>query len=297
MLFTPRENSYTTAEQGAATAQQTGLDERAEATLMADSAAQIKRGQELEPNPEIRRTPLVGDLLVTADHSDLLSEHWPSAKRGISDSQFIAYSIMSRCAKYRRRFNGKQLAEVQAEFAKYDDPDVFLLNTQVWERCAEIYTAWDEYEGWREMLDRAASNGQPIAQVIKGGRLLSNSDTFEEGIRMIENGLRSGDPYAVGAMSAVLGWSFADPTMSASWFLAACKLGARCEIPVTGCEYGRCKFTQTGEEALRQELGDTGYYIADRQSEKIIEAITSQRVDRLDVASDFQGSRFDGVQR
>jgi hypothetical protein len=236
------------------------------------------------------RKASVWDQLRDGDFWNLMSEHWPRANDGVPDSQLIVHSIMSSCVKYRKRFEGKHLAEVQAEFSSFDDPNLFILNAQVWDRCGKLYESWARFDGWKGMREAAAYNGQPVAMVWKGGTLVSNPETFREGIRWLESAIASGDGSAVAMMSEVYSRAYVDRNLEAAWVLAACKLGVNCSLPAESCGefFTACGIQEPIRDAIVRELGDGGYYIADQQSARIYEAIASGNVESLNIAADLR---------
>lgn len=241
-------------------------------------------------SPELMQEPSPFELLRDGDFSDLISEHWPMAKKGAADSQLIVHAIMSYCVKYRKRFEGKHLAEVQGEFASFNDPDLFVLNAQVWGRCEKIYESWDRFHGWKGMLEAAANNRQPVAMVWKGGTLISNPETFDDGIHWLESALASGDPSAVVMMGNVYSLAHVDRSLEAAWALAACKLGFDCVFPAAACgEYfTACGIVEPVRDVIVRELGDAGYYMAQQHAERIYEAIASGNIESLNIATDLR---------
>lgn len=269
--------------------------------LPVDTSAESDQAllREATRDPLVRAQSPVRDLPVWKLLRDgnawqLMSEHWPKAKRGVADSQYIVHSTMQSCVGYHKRFEGKHLSEVQAEFSSHDDPKLFRLNAKIWKRCGRIYELWDRFEGWRAMLGAAASNGQPVAMVLKGGDLASDAETFEKGVRLIKTALLTRDAFAVASMSGVLtrsniyGRSDVDRTTRDAWVLAACKLGLDCSVPVEGCEIVPCGIRESAREVLTRELGDGDYYIVNQKAERIYEAIASGDIDSLDIAADLR---------
>lgn len=239
-----------------------------------------------EPEPE---TSGKWSQLRDGDFWNLISEHWPRAKAGTPESQLIVHEIMSFCVKYRRRFEGKHLDEVQAEFSRFNDPDLFVLNATVWDRCGKVYELWDQFNGWKEMREAAAYGGQPVAMVWKGGALVSDPETFDEGIRWLESALSSGDPAAVVMMTSVYTQAQVDENLAAAWALAACKLGFDCFFAAQACgEYFiECGIQEHVQDVIVRELGDAGYYAVNQQAERIYDSISSGNVEDLDIADDL----------
>ena len=217
-------------------------------------------------------------------------EHWPKAMAGAPESQLIVHEIMSYCVKYRQRFAGRHLDEVQARFSRFNDPDLFILNATVWDRCARIYESWDQFDGWKGMREAAAQGGQPVAMVWKGGRLLSTPETFDEGIHWIESALASGDPSAVVMMTNIYAQAHADDQLGATWALAACKLGFDCYFAAQSCGefFTACGIREHARDVIIRQLGDPGYYAANEQAERIRDAIASGNIESLDIAADLR---------
>ena len=241
--------------------------------------------EDVESQPDA--DPPVWLLARDGDPWELMKEHWPKAQQGDGDSQLIVYTMMERCVIYRRRFKDKHLGEVQAEFSAHNDPELFMLNAEIWERCEEIYESWDTFDGWREMLILAARNGQPIAMVQIGGNITSNPETFDEGVRMIESALQTQNTGAVAAMAGVYAQRFMDRSAIDSWLLAACRMGFPCMVSIEGCER-----TQCGEESLEEfmlnDLGDAEFFVTSQRADEIYEAIASGNVQDLNIAGDLR---------
>ena len=226
-------------------------------------------------------------LVRDGDAGELMARHWPKAKQGDGDSQLIVYTLMERCALYRKRFKGKQLDEVQADFSAHNDPELFMLNAEIWQRCGEIYESWDSFGGWRDMLKLAAENSQPIAMVQIGGDLVSNPKTHDDGVLMIETALQSQNPGAVAAMAGLYARRYDDRVTYESWLLAACRMGFDCALDIEGCERTACG-RESFEEALLNELGDVGFYATKQRADEIYAAVASGNVQDLSISSDLR---------
>jgi hypothetical protein len=223
-----------------------------------------------------------------------MRRNWPRAKNGDADSMVVVHAIMSNCLPYRKRFDGKDLAEVQARFAGNNDPELFALNESIWQNCAAIYESWDKYDGWRAMIDEAARRGQPYAMIEIGFSRLENPKTFEEGLALITTALQSGDAVAVSSMADIFDSAGAEPGVSIGWLLAACDLGLDCSAEGTfmantcGPFSQTCGVNETVRDLIVRQHGDYGYWLAERKAEDIVEAIKAGKIGDLNIERDLQ---------
>lgn len=238
--------------------------------------------------------PLWINELRSAPLGDVMRRNWPSAKSGDADSMVIVHAIMSNCLPYRRRFDGKDLATVQARFAGNNDPELFALNESIWRNCADIYESWDKYDGWRAMIDEAARRGQPYAMIEIGSSRLENPDTFDEGLAFITTALKSGDPVAVSSMADIFDSANAEPGVSIGWLLAACELGLDCSAEgafmanTCGPFSQTCGVNESVRDFIVRQHGDYGYWLAERKAKDIVEAVKAGRTEDLNIKSDLQ---------
>lgn len=223
-----------------------------------------------------------------------MSIHWPRARSGDADSQLIVYSVMSSCRVYRRRFEGKTIVEVRAEFSRSRDPALVLLNENVWEECGQIYASWDRFDGWQEMLDAAADNGQPLAMIRKGEALISDADTFDEGVSLLNSAIQDEELLALAFMTDVYIGAGIDKNVAYGWLLAACELGLDCSpdgiFMSSMCNpfSEACSPHESVTGMSLRELGDGGLYVANQEAERIYRAIASGRLEDLDLAAELK---------
>lgn len=244
----------------------------------------------------IQPKPSMWDQLVSVPAWELIAEHWPKAIEGNADSLLIVHDIMSTCAVYRKRFDGKDIVEVQAEFAANNDPALYDLNEAVWQKCGPVYDNWDQYNGWKTMFEEAANFGQPYAMVRMGHSLLSNADTLTEGVALIESALLTEDFGAVAEMKTIYYRAGIDSNVSYGWLVAACELGLDCSANgaymagTCGRFSETCGIHESVRDYLIRELGDYGYEIAKQRGAKIANAIVTGRIDDLEIESDLDKS-------
>lgn len=239
-------------------------------------------------------TATIWDELASGPLWKTLEKHWPRAMAGDADSMYASYTIISSCLPYRRRFEGKDIAEVHAEFATNNDPELIELNEQLWRHCKPIYSQWQTYSGWRSLLGRAAELGQPLAMTQAAARLVRAPETLQAGVDLIYSALSNPDPVTLLGVADVYTTAGYFEESKYAWLLAACNLGLDCspEGPFMKSTCG--PFSQTcgvhesvSDYALRT-LGDYGYQLAVRRANEITSILQSGRVADLDLEGDLR---------
>lgn len=254
---------------------------------------QIARQLDSGDEPIGKSKSLVWDQLQSDSYWNLIAEHWAKAGEGNADSMLIVHTIMYTCRIYRKRFNGKHLAEVQESFSANNDPELYALNEAIWQHCGPIYENWDQYNGWREMLEGAANNGQPYAMVMRGQALLSDAATFHEAVALLNSALYSADVGAIAQMTNIYRSAGVDADLSYGWLVAACELGLDCSpegafmANTCGPFSKTCGIHESVQDFLIREIGGHGYEMAEQRAAVIVNAIVTERVDDLKIELDL----------
>ena len=224
----------------------------------------------------------------------MLDEHWAKALEGDANSLLASYKILSTCRPYRRRFEGKDISEVHAEFAHANDPALFELNEKFWKHCGPIYQNWEAFDGWQAMHGLAAEKGQPVAMVEQAAALVRDRETVASGVDMIVAALNEPDAYAVATMTDVLDLAGFEDSAAYAWLLASCELGLDCSpggnfMQASCGPYSQtCGIDESVDDYALRVLGDHGYQLAREEAKQVANAIASGKIAELDLPSRFE---------